>query len=212
MKKLHLTALLIIPLAGIFSLATFNLASLNLLSILYDGGGATVCSSKEETCLFITETDYDPSVSDANNKKGYPARSLSAENMYIKVVWNHDPYDTHGNRGGGNIYEIYDKRNDPDKRYNLVSEESFGGASSGPPHAGIGGLGATYIYDLAFKGLASDGPRSDNGGMARPAKDENGLDLPQIPPHVDENGNLIVEVKLDVYDSLWSSGYCVRNF
>lgn len=92
-------------------------------------------------------------------QKGY----VTAENDTIKVVWHYKTLSSeYNNRGGGSIYELYDKRTDPGAQHNLAALYDAGGAQTTPNTPGIGGLGAMHIWEL---GLGVSG--ADNGKFGR---------------------------------------------
>lgn len=95
----------------------------------------------------------------SNPATGY----VTAENDAVKVVWHYRyMLNEFNNRGGGNIYELYDKATDPYMQKNLVAVVNDGTAGTSPPKAGIGGLGATYLYEKGYNVAIGD-----NGGQAR---------------------------------------------
>lgn len=113
-------------------------------------------------------------VDDTN--RGY----LTAENNMVKVVWHYQILPgEYNNRGGGNIYELYDKQSDPQKQRNLVAVVNDGTAGTSPPKAGIGGLGATYLYEAGYNVAISD-----NAGRAR---------LVSKSYYLDAEGNAVFE-------------------
>ncbi len=92
------------------------------------------------------------------------AKKLTLENANLKIVWHYGYQRTEfNNRGGGNIYELYDKRTDPQAVRNLVGNIDYGTGSTGPPLIGIGGLGSTYLYGAGLGNPAT----GDNGHFAR---------------------------------------------
>lgn len=112
----------------------------------------------------------------ADANRGY----VTAENDAVKVVWHYATLPTeYSNRGGGNIYELYDKTTDPSMQRNLVASVNAGGGWTSPPMAGIGGLGATCIYEKGFPYALAD-----NGVFAI---------LESRVHYLDEAGNAIFE-------------------
>jgi hypothetical protein len=88
---------------------------------------------------------------------------ITVENENIKAVWNYKILpEEYNNRGGGNIYELYDKRTDSQSALNLVGVNNYGGAGTHNALTGIGGLGVTGLYDNLGKPLTGD-----NGSYAR---------------------------------------------
>ncbi|MHB1389869.1 MAG: hypothetical protein ACYCXF_01345 [Thermoleophilia bacterium] len=85
---------------------------------------------------------------------------VTVENDTLKVVW-HDRITSaeFNNRGGGSIYELYDKRTDPMMQHNLVALNNTGENETTPNMPGIGGLGATHIWELGRSVSASDNAR-----------------------------------------------------
>ncbi|MHB0914240.1 MAG: fibronectin type III domain-containing protein [Thermoleophilia bacterium] len=113
--------------------------------------------------------------------KGY----VTAENDRVKVVWHYKIlWGEYNNRGGGNIYELYDKTTDPGMTRNLVAQINDGTAGTSPPKAGIGGLGATYLYEKGYNVAIGD-----NGGQAR---------LVSENEYIDSNGNAVFEASFIV--------------
>lgn len=92
------------------------------------------------------------------------ARKLTLENDNVKIVWHYGVlrYENN-NRGGGNIYELYDKSTDPTTSRNIVGVVDDGTGGTGPPLIGFGGLGSTYFYGASV----GDPATSDNGQFAR---------------------------------------------
>ncbi len=87
---------------------------------------------------------------------------IIAESSNIKAVWHYKTLpEEYNNRGGGNIYELYDKRTDPEAKKNMAGVNNFGGGGTHSALTGIGGLGVTSIYDNL--GNPSTG---DNGAYA----------------------------------------------
>lgn len=120
-----------------------------------------------------------------DNARGY----LTLENENVKVVWHYKIRAAeYNNRGGGNIYELYDKRTDPGMTRNLVAVVNSGTAGTGPAQAGIGGLGATYVYEYG-NGVAN----SDNAGLAR---------LVSRNHYIDSDGNGVFEATFIVRSNL----------
>lgn len=82
---------------------------------------------------------------------------ISAENGVVKVVWHYKTLSSeYGNRGGGNIYELYYKPTDPFLNNSMVKPVNTGGGGTSPPMMGIGGLGSTYIYSDVGKPATGD--------------------------------------------------------
>lgn len=152
------------------------------------------CPDRNSDCLFYEELN-------PLNPLSPDKFLLEIENKNLRVGINYTPYEqldsqgySLGNRGGGNIYKLYDKRTDPSK--NMVAEvEACDVKDCGPNNpapgtgfgpgtalqmAGIGGLGSTSIHDdynhTAGKADAAEG---DNGAYGRlvekvgPTRDEN---------------------------------------
>ena len=116
---------------------------------------------------------------------------LTLENDLMKVVWNYktragDP--DHGNRSGGNIYGLYDKRTDPDATHNLVAETDFGTGGTSPPMAGIGGLGATHMWESG-----SLVATSDNANFGRMVSHNS---------YIDAEGNAVFDVSFIVRSNI----------
>ena len=110
---------------------------------------------------------------------------LTAENDVVKLVWHYKILPSeYNNRGGGNIYELYDKRSDPTASRNLVSVYNAGTGGTNAASTGIGGLGATYVYG-AYGHPAS----ADNGENTRPVATNH---------YIDGNGNAVFEASFIV--------------
>lgn len=87
---------------------------------------------------------------------------ISVENSSIKAVWHYKILPSeYNNRGGGNIYELYDKRTDPQSSLNMVGVNDYGGGGTHSALTGIGGLGVTALYDSL-----DQPPTGDNGSYA----------------------------------------------
>lgn len=74
---------------------------------------------------------------------------VSVENNIYKAVFQYSYLPgSHYNQGGGNIYELYDKRTDPLKSNNLVGAQNAANSTGGtcPEAPGYGGFGATKVY------------------------------------------------------------------
>lgn len=102
---------------------------------------------------------------------------LTWENDEIKVVWHYRTNsEEHNNQGGGNIYELYDKQTDPGMRLNIASLHEVGTVGTTPPMAGVGGLGATHLWERGTAFAIADNTatarltgleyREDEGGIA----------------------------------------------
>ena len=88
---------------------------------------------------------------------------ITVENRLISVTWKYKYLpEENFNQGGGNIYELYDKRVDPGKNFNLVGIAPGGDGGSAPPQAGRGGLGATKTYYVEGPGQSEQVASSDN--------------------------------------------------
>ncbi|MHB0866083.1 MAG: hypothetical protein ACYC6B_02125 [Thermoleophilia bacterium] len=114
---------------------------------------------------------------------------MTAENDVVKVVWHYNTRkEEFNNRGGGSIYELYDKRTDPAMQHNLVALYDAGGSQTTPNMPGIGGLGATHIWELGRSVSASD-----NAKYAR---------LVGETHYIDNDGNAVFQASFIVKSSL----------
>lgn len=137
------------------------------VSLFVVSSNSIVGESKAATGFSISE---DPST-------GY----ITAENDTAKVVWHYKTLPSeYSNRGGGNIYELYDKRTDPQMQHNMVAIVNYGTSGTGPARSGHGGLGSTYVYESG-----SGAAYADNGHLAR---------LVGKNSFIDGDGNAVLEI------------------
>ncbi|MHB1412749.1 MAG: hypothetical protein ACYCXU_09805 [Thermoleophilia bacterium] len=120
-----------------------------------------------------------------DSQNGY----VTAENATVKVVWHYKTLSSeYSNRGGGSIYELYDKRTDPGMQHNLAALYDAGGGQTTPNTPGIGGLGAVHIWELG-RGVSA----ADNGKFAR---------LVSQSHSIDAEGNAVFQTVFIVKSSL----------
>ncbi len=114
---------------------------------------------------------------------------LTLDNDVVRVVWHYRTLASeYSNRGGGSIYELYDKRTDPGLERNIVAVVDGGGGSTSPNMPGIGGLGATHVWSLDPNAPAT----SDVGRWAR---------LLSRNHYIDSDGNAVFEASFIVKDN-----------
>ncbi|MHB1270921.1 MAG: fibronectin type III domain-containing protein [Thermoleophilia bacterium] len=114
---------------------------------------------------------------------------VTAENDVVKVVWHYKTLPSeYNNRGGGNIYELYDKRTDPQAQRNMVAIVDYGTSGTGPARAGHGGLGSTYVYEWG-----SGAAYADNGHLGT---------LVAKNSYIDPSGNAVFEASFVIRSAM----------
>ena len=118
------------------------------------------------------------------------AGKVTMENQTLKVVWHYKTLASeNNNRSGGSIYELYDKRTDPEMLNNLASNYAAGGARTTPNMPGIGGLGAMHVWEPPVGNVSA----SDNGRYGR---------LISQSHYVDSAGNAVFDSEFIVKSSI----------
>jgi hypothetical protein len=132
----------------------------------------------------------------ASRMEDDPVRGrITIENEAVKAVFGYKATSTEGhNRGGGNLYELYDRRTDPAARRNLIARAPGGTGNTSNQGVGFGGVGSTGMYAWATLPAMTEWP------FWKPYVADNNLDgtLKDYTTGVNPDGaiELVVEVEV----------------